>query len=369
MKKYLILIGILILAAFLRLYSLDKFPIGLNADEAALGYNAYSLIQTGKDEHGATWPMVFRSFDDYKLPAYVYLDIPFVVAFGLNVWSVRLPSALLSIASVFLVYLLVSALKIFSDKKKDHVFALVSVFLLAVSPWHLQFSRGAWEVNVGTFFLILGVYGFIKGLKNSRYLSLFSLSLALSLYTYQTPRIVAPLLVVALILIYRKSLFKKENLKGIIVAAAIGLALLIPVAFQLLSKEGQSRFSGVSIFADSGPLSYVLEQRRTSANPNSIITKIKYNRYTAYAGDFLKNYLSHYSPKFLFISGDVIDRSRVPGFGQTYSVLSVFAFLYKFQNLRWRVCPRHICFQRHFRFHRKFSGPALISPPLTGSRK
>jgi len=327
MKKYLAIILILVLAALLRIVALDKFPIGLNADEAALGYNAYSLIQTGKDEHGATWPLVFRSFDDYKLPLYVYLDIPFVAAFGLNIWSVRLPSALLGVASVFLVYLLVNALKIFSDKKKDRAFALVSAFILATSPWHLQFSRGGWEVNVATFLLILGVYCFIKGLKNSKYLLLFSLSLALSLYTYPTARIVAPLLVVALIMIYRRTLFKKENTKGIVVAAIIGLALVIPVAFQLLSKEGQSRFSGVSIFADTGPLSYVLEQRRTSAHPNSIITKIEYNRYTAYTGYFLKNYLSHYSPNFLFISGDVIDRSRVPGFGQTYSVLSVFAVL------------------------------------------
>lgn len=327
MKKYILLILILVAASLLRFVSLDKYPIGLNADEAALGYNAYSLLETGKDEHGTSWPLVFRSFDDYKPPLYVYLTIPFVKVLGLNVWSVRLPSAIAGVLTVFLVYLLVNAFKIFPDQKKNEALALVSSLLLAVSPWHLHFSRGAWEVNVSTFLLVLGVYGFILGLKNSKYFSLFSVSLALSLFTYHSARIIAPLLVIALVIIHRQSLFKKENLKAIIIASILGIALSLPVVLQLISKEGQSRFSGVSIFADSGPLSYVLEQRRVDPNPDSLITKIKYNRYTAYAGYYFKNYLSHYSKDFLFVSGDVIDRSRVPGFGQTYFFLGVFASL------------------------------------------
>ncbi|HSV94386.1 MAG TPA: glycosyltransferase family 39 protein [Spirochaetia bacterium] len=327
MKKYLLLVLVLILATLLRFISLDKYPIGLNADEAALGYNAYSLLETGKDEHGTSWPLVFRSFDDYKPPLYVYLTIPFVKFLGLNVWSVRLPSAIAGVLTVFLVYLLVNALKIFPDKKKNEALALVSSLLLAVSPWHLHFSRGAWEVNISTFLLVLGVYGFILGLKNSKYFSLFSVSFALSLFTYHSARIIAPLLVIALVIIHRQSLFKKENLKGIIIASVLGIALSLPVVLQLISKEGQSRFSGVSIFADSGPLSYVLEQRRVDPNPDSLITKIKYNRYTAYAGYYFENYLSHYSKDFLFVSGDVIDRSRVPGFGQSYYPLILFVSL------------------------------------------
>jgi len=102
MKKHLPIVLILILAAALRLFALDKFPAGLNADEASIGYNAWSLIQTGKDEHSVSWPLVFRSFDDYKPPVYFYLVLPFVKMLGLNIWSVRLPSALLGIASVYL---------------------------------------------------------------------------------------------------------------------------------------------------------------------------------------------------------------------------------------------------------------------------
>lgn len=186
MKKHFLITVILILAAVLRLYGLDRFPAGLNADEAAIGYNAWSLLETGKDEHSAPWPLVFRSFDDYKPPVYFYLVLPFVKFFGLNIWSVRLPSALLGITSVYLVYLVVKML--FKNNKLSIVIpsrvegshstrhelrtsnheqitnnlALVSALLLAISPWHLQFSRGGWEVNAATFFILLGVWGFLK---------------------------------------------------------------------------------------------------------------------------------------------------------------------------------------------------------------
>ena len=91
----------ILLAAFLRLYKLNTYP-ALNADEAAIGYNAYSILETGKDEHGNQWPIHFQSFNDYKPGFYIYLVMPFVKVLGLNEWSVRLPNALLGIASVFL---------------------------------------------------------------------------------------------------------------------------------------------------------------------------------------------------------------------------------------------------------------------------
>lgn len=308
MKNKIILISILLLASILRLSFLDRFPSGLNADEAAIGYNVYSLIQTGLDEHGAPWPLVFRSFDDYKPPLYFYLVLPFVKILGLNIWAVRLPSALLGVLAVFLIY------KLTNSK--------LAALLLAVSPWHLHFSRGGWEVNAATTLILLGVYAFTKSLKNSKYFFLFSFSFLLSLYTYHSARIIAPLLTLSLFLIYRPKITKT-----LLASCLLALVLSIPVVSQLLSKEGQSRFSGVSIFADPGRLSYVLEARRTSSDPNGMLTKIKYNRYTAYAGYFFKNYFSHFTPNFLFIKGDTIDRSRVPGFGQSYLFLAPFFYL------------------------------------------
>src|SRR3989304_7288957 len=104
MKQYLFLIFILVLAASLRLGAISRFPAGLNADEAALGYNAYSLLLTGRDEHGNLFPVNLESFADYKPALYAYLSVPLVKIFGLTEFAVRLPSAIFGILAVFLIY-------------------------------------------------------------------------------------------------------------------------------------------------------------------------------------------------------------------------------------------------------------------------
>lgn len=322
MKKYIFILLILFIASLTRLYSLDKFPSGFNSDEASLGYNAYSLLETGRDEHGATWPLVFRSFDDYKPPLYVYITIPFVKLMGLNVYAVRLPSAICGVFSVLLLYLLTKEL--FKDKK---YLPELSALMLALSPWHIHFSRGAWEVNISTFLILAGVYFLQRSLKNINYLYLCIFAFVLSLYTYHSARIISPLIAGSLFLINWRHILLRKNYKVLIIAVTLGVLFSLPIFFQLLSKEGQSRFSGVSIFADPGPLSWVHEMRRIDPNPISIITKVKFNRYSAYSGKFVTNYLSHFSPQFLFVSGDRIDRSRVPGFGQLLPITAPFLLI------------------------------------------
>src|SRR3990167_2080459 len=100
----IILLVIIIIAAILRLWNLGGNPPHLTPDEAALGYNAYSILKTGKDEYGQILPVIFKSFGDYKPGLYVYLTVPFVAIFGLTEFAVRLPSALFCILSVFLIF-------------------------------------------------------------------------------------------------------------------------------------------------------------------------------------------------------------------------------------------------------------------------
>ena len=325
MKNKLIII-ILLLAAILRLVLLDKFPAGLNSDEAAIGYNAWSLLETGKDEHGMSWPLVFRSFDDYKPPVYFYLVLPLVKVLGLNIWAVRLPSALLGIASVYLLYLL--AKRLFSEKEYQYLPAL-SAFFLAISPWHLHFSRGGWEVNTATFFILLMLLYLHKSLENTKLLFVFGLSAVLSLYTYHSARVITPLLMATFAIVYFnkvKIFFEKKNLKLTFAALAFSVILALPIVLQLLSKSGQSRFSGVSIFADAGPI-WQATNYRIEHNSTNPLVDVFHNRYFTYGLRFVQNYLGHYSPDFLFIDGDTIARSRVPETGQTYLYLLPFLFL------------------------------------------
>src|SRR4030066_552491 len=155
----IILLVIIIISAILRLWNLGGNPPGLTPDEAALGYNAYSILKTGRDEYGQILPVVFKSFGDYKPGLYVYLTVPSVAIFGLNELAVRIPSALAGIASVWLFFQLSCLL----FKKK--LLALFISFALAMSPWAMHFSRGGWEANLALFLVLLGLLSFLKAEK------------------------------------------------------------------------------------------------------------------------------------------------------------------------------------------------------------
>jgi 4-amino-4-deoxy-L-arabinose transferase-like glycosyltransferase len=317
MKK-LILIIILFLALFLRFYKLGSYP-ALNADEAAIGYNAYSLIETGKDEHGNPWPIHFQSFNDYKPGLYFYIVLPFVKFFGLNEWSVRIPNAAIGVFTVYLIYLLVDKLL---PNKKFSVFSSkisvggVAAFMLAISPWHIHFSRGGWEVNVATFFMVLGLWLFLKGLSNPKYYTLCALSFVLSLYTYHAARIVVPFLGLGLIVIYLDEIKKKW--KYFLLAGIIGLILAFPLIKDISRAEIRSRAAGVGLFADPGPTERTNEERSEHKNYNSFLPRLFHNKLINYGLSFAKNWTDHYHGLFLFISGDQIQRNRVPETGEMY---------------------------------------------------
>jgi len=315
--KYILLL-IILLAAFLRFWKLGSYP-ALNADEAAIGYNAYSLLETGKDEHGNPWPIHFQSFNDYKPGLYFYMVLPFVKFIGLNAWSVRIPGTLFGLLTIYLVYLLVGEL---FDNKKLEIGDLklgtghIASFLLAISPWHIHFSRGGWEVNVATFFIVLGLWFFLKGLNNIVYLFLSSLVFTLSLYAYHSARVITPLIGVGLFLIYFK--YVRKHLLNFALAALVGLVTLMPLAKDLTKGNITSRMAGVGLFADTGPLARTNEQRGEHNNFQGLFSKTIHNKLVNYGLAFTNNWVKHYNGEFLFLSGDVIERNRVPETGQMY---------------------------------------------------
>jgi len=65
-KIFIIYTAIFALAVYLRLFQFGEVPNGLYQDETAIGFNAYSILETGKDEYGKDFPLYFRSFGDYK---------------------------------------------------------------------------------------------------------------------------------------------------------------------------------------------------------------------------------------------------------------------------------------------------------------
>jgi len=313
----ILLIIIILIATLLRIYKIDSYP-SINPDEAALGYNAYSLIKTGKDEHGAVWPLHFKSFGDYKPGGYVYLALPFIYLFDLNTLSVRLPNILLSIVSIYFLYLVIKNIT------KNESLSLLTIFLIAVSPWHIQFSRGSWESCTALSFTIIGIYFYLK----ERWI-ISALLFSASMYTYHSARIVTPLLI--LLLFY---VFKKVNKKFIVIL----LIATLPVLVSFLKNGGTARFGGVGITADQGPLWRANELLNHHMN-TKIFNRVMHNQRILYSLSWLEKYTSHYNLNFLYTTGDAVPRSKIPESGQSHMVLVLFFslgiyFLLKDENTR-----------------------------------
>ncbi len=301
MKAKYFLIGIAILAFFLRFFMLGQNPPSLNWDEASLGYNAYSILKTGKDEYGTFMPLEFRSFDDYKPPVYIYLDVLPVAIFGLTEFAVRFPSALLGFLTVIVFYFLVKKIQNPDDKKRE-VVALLSAFLLSISPWHLQFSRAAYEGNVGLSFLILAFYLFLKGIERKWYLILSSISFVICLYSYHSFRLVVPIFLFLLALLFVKKLW--QNKRQVAISFAIILVFSLPIYIGFLNPEGsKARLSMVSIFGESEGLQKQLSQLQYDESHGNIVGQIFHNRRLYYFYEAQKNYLTHFDFNYLFTIG------------------------------------------------------------------
>ncbi len=311
--KFLLLI-VVIVAAFLRFYQLGVNPPSLTWDETAWGYNAYSLGVDGKDEFGRFLPHDYlESFGDFKPPMYAYLDIIPVKIFGLNEFATRFPSAFFGVFTVLVTFFLVK--RIFWKAKNKEKYAIFSAFFLAISPWHFMLSRAAFEANVATFFLVLGVWGFLSAVQDKKwYLIISAISFALSMYTFNTSRVVAPLLVIILVFAFRKKLF--EIKKETIIALAIGLLVFLPTFRFLLTPQAGLRFKEVNIFSDIGVVE--TSNQEIANDNNSAFSKIIHNRRFLYSLEYVKHYFDNLSPNFLFIKGDGNPKFSTQDVGQMY---------------------------------------------------
>lgn len=335
-----ILLAILVLASLLRFWALGDNPPSLTWDEAAWGYNAYSLGIDGKDEFGEFLPVTnLRSFGDFKPPMYAYLDVLPVKILGLNEFAVRLPSALFGVLTVLATYFLI--IEIFRTSKNSKLYALFSALFIAISPWHIMLSRAAFEANVASFFIILGVLLFLKSMRSNGKFFAFSLvSFVLSVYTFNTARIVSPLIVLSLFLLFRENLFNLR--KKAIIGIVISLILFLPLGKFLTSSQASLRFREVNIFSSIGPID--LSNMEIKNDNNSFISKVVHNRRFIYSVEYLKHYFDNISPNFLFGTGDGNPKFSIQEVGQLYLwdlpfLIAGIIFLIRKKEGYWYILP------------------------------
>lgn len=305
MKRVWIIILVLLFALFLRTYKIDSNPPGLTPDEASIGYNAYSILKTGKDEYGKPFPIIFKSFGDYKPGLYVYLTVPSVTIFGLNEFSVRLPSIISGVISVYLIYLIVKLL--FKNEK----LALISLLVASINPWLIIFSRGAWEVNVALTLTLAGIYFFLRSLNTSKYIILSATFFALTLVTYQGAKLSTTIVVGLLFVLYWKNLLKFKY-KYLVSAFIIGLVISLPIIFSLFSGQG-GRLAVFSVFSYPRPPD-LLQNFLNEGNirKGSVTYALFYGEPLNFARGILGRFFNHFSGRFLFFEGDWANPRHTP---------------------------------------------------------
>ena len=318
-KSLLVLAGLLFfVGVFLRGWKIDKVPVSLFGDEIDVGLQAKSILTTGKDYFGNSFPVMFHSFSEYRLPLQLYMDVPSVGLFGLNEIGVRVPAVVMGFLSIFALYLLVNEL--FGRKH-----AIIGTVFLTLSPWHLMFSRQANDAGILLPFVLMGTFFFIKGTKKYKFLFASALFFSLGIYAYAIASLFIPAFVLFMAVIYRKQIFG-YGLRKLVLVFLLSLFILSPYIKQSLGGLATQRFSYISV-ANKEEIQAEIDAGRKESN--SSFSRIFNNKLTITFDKILKNYSKSFSFSFLFWEGDPNPRQSVGGFGHFYNfdlILILLAF-------------------------------------------
>lgn len=310
---FLVLLVVLVGAAVLRLWRLGAVGHPLLWDEAALGYNGYSIAKTGRDEYGTFLPLILKSFGDYKPAFYAYATIIPERLFGLSEFSVRLPSALAGVVIVLLIYLV--ARELFGrESERVGVWAAI---VAAANPWLIHFSRGAWEANFNLMLTLGGAWFFLAGRRKSLYFILSALFFGLTFFTYQGAKLFTPLIVVGLVAFFGAQSVRKggQSFKVGVFTFALFLALVI-----FLARGTSGRLSVYNVFAYGRTEAEVaVIAAREGVDVNSFQFLIWHGWWISGLRRFLEGYFSYFTGGFLFYEGDRVNvRLGSPYVGEFY---------------------------------------------------
>jgi 4-amino-4-deoxy-L-arabinose transferase-like glycosyltransferase len=327
-KSYIIFLLCLSIAFsfFFTVYKDNVSPPCINSDEAAFGYNAYSLLLTGADEYGTNLPLRLKSFGDYKMPLYSYFSVPFVGILGLNELGIRALNILLAILLPVVIFYFVKELF-----EKEEVAIIASLFV-STSLGIGLLARQAHEALLAAVLITLASYFFIKFLKleQYRYGLLFVASLFLALFSYQSSRLFAAFFFVfAIIYFYiRKHANRVRSAFLITFVIALSLFLITDIIYK------PTRVGTLFLTSTAGFQMSIDELLREGGS------RVFYNKLTSGTREVLSHEMQYFSPQFLAENGDQNIRF---GF-KDMPPMTPFAYLFIFVGMyflirnkeRWR---------------------------------
>lgn len=216
---------ILAVGIFARLWEFSSLPPGLNPDEASIGVEAYYLYKFGMDRYGLSYPVHLISWGSGQNALYAYMLIPFVALKGVNAFVIRLPMVLAGILSLPLIY--IAGRRLLGEK-----FALLAMFFMAISPWHIVNSRWAVESNIMPFFFLAGFTALTLANTKNRWFLVSSITFALSLYAYGTAYVGVPVFILLTIPLLLK--LKRIDIKQVVIGAIAFVLIAFPIGLFLL---------------------------------------------------------------------------------------------------------------------------------------
>jgi len=284
------LIGILCLAAFLRLWNLGSLPFGFHSDEVMNGYVGRFILENGKDLYANAWPLLyFDHFGDYPNVLPMYLSGFSTLLFGSSVWAVRFPIALIGVASVGLVYLVSRWLW------KSPWIGVLAALCLAVFPWHVILSRVTAEGITASLVFLLGFFLLFRSIEREQAKGIL-LSVGLLLLTYLLYpgfRVGVPLALLPAFL-FTSSFRLKKLLIGV-TAACFVLTALISQTFWGKGRFEQTSFLAPNIHIEARTLQY----STALGEGKAVEGRLFYNRYLLTGRELVRQYASYFSPEFL----------------------------------------------------------------------
>ncbi len=290
--------AIVVAAAVVNIYQLEEHPPGLFCDEAAMGYNSYSIAEAGMGEDGDRWPLLFWSFAGYKDPAYIYPGAIVVKLLGLTVFSTRLTSALFGVASVIVIFFLGRSLA-------GAWVGVWSALFLAFMPWHIHFSRIAFGVTTFAFLVIACVYFLLEYTRGRRTLPLAALFAALTPYAYAIATVFMSVFIAGFGLLYLPTLLRRW--KESLIALIVGIAVIAPyVHFYQTHERAWQYAHNARWFHVDVPKEGSLAERARSVVEQSWAQWPQYK----------KSYLEFFSDEFLLQIGDRITRHSLRDHGE-----------------------------------------------------
>lgn len=309
------LVIVFLLALFVRCFNLSEYPVGFQIDEATLGYNTYSILQTGRGETGVFLPLYNSTFNDFYPTGYFYLDLPFISLMGLTVTATRLPAALFGAFSIFAIYYLSFAL--FRNKK----ISVLAALLLALNPWHIMLSRGSSESLVALFFVMFGFAFIIDSIRSKKLLSVTmgTLLLSISVFIYHAPRVFIPIFLIAIYVFSYRELLKKRKYALYLLGSFTFLSVLIAFLIFII-PGGTERFKQTSIFTFPETRLVLEEQYREDgvAKAPLLVTRMLHNKPVNYFLAFTSQYMEYFTGAFLFIKGGQPLLFTIPNMGLLY---------------------------------------------------